>query len=72
MLNIRMYKKLSYLLVFILVSGTLIWEYKVNILVWAIPKISNISVQDNIPTSWSIGPEMPTEDDRPKYYINIS
>ena len=59
MLNIRMYKKLSYLLVFILVSGTLIWEYKVNILVWAIPKISNISVQDNIPTSWSIGPEMP-------------
>ena len=72
MLNIRMYKKLSYLLVFILVSGTLIWEYKVNILVWAIPKISNISVQDNIPTSWSIGPEMPTEDDRPNIILILA
>jgi len=44
MLNIKIYKKLLYLLVLILVSGVLIWEYKVNILVWAIPKISNISI----------------------------
>ena len=39
---------------FFVISGFLIWEYKVNILIWSIPKIASFTmpVQENIPTSF--------------------
>ncbi len=53
-----MVKKLSYFLVILVFSGFLIWEYKVNVLVWALPKIMNFAnpIQENIPTNWTEGP----------------
>ena len=49
-------KLLTFIL--IIISGLLLWEYKVNLIVWGLPKIINIinPVQDNIPTDWSEGP----------------
>ena len=50
--------KLSYFLVILVFSGFLIWEYKVNVLVWALPKVMNFAnpIQENIPTNWTEGP----------------
>jgi len=47
-----MLKKLFYFLPIFLISVFLIWEYKVNILLWSITKIASITmpVQENIPT----------------------
>ena len=66
-----MLKNLFYFLTVFLISGFLIWEYKVNILIWSIPKIANITtpVQENIPTSWSKGPEVASQDDRPNIIL---
>jgi len=53
-----MVKKLSYFSLILIFSGFLIWEYKVNVLVWALPKIMNFAnpIQENIPTNWTEGP----------------
>jgi hypothetical protein len=70
----KMLKKLFYFLPIFLISVFLIWEYKVNILIWSIPKIASITmpVQENIPTSWSKGPEVPSEDDRPNIILILA
>ena len=51
-------RKLFYALLIILVSGLILWEYKVNVIVWMMPKVMNLinPVQENIPTSWAEGP----------------
>ena len=51
-------KKIS-LIAVLLLSGFLLWHYKVNVLLWVLPKIINIvnPIQENIPTSWSTGGE---------------
>ena len=53
-----MRKKLTYFLPVILISGFLIWEYKVNLIIWTLPKVMNLvnPIQENIPTNWSEGP----------------
>ena len=65
-------KKLTVSLMVLIVSGFVAWEYKVNILVWAIPKISNVTVQENIPTTWSEGPDIPIDDNRPNIILILA
>ena len=69
-----MRKKLTYFLPVLLISGFLIWEYKINILIWSIPKIAyfTMPVQENIPTSWSKGPEITSQDDRPNIILILA
>ena len=67
-----MTKKLTITIMVIIISVFLAWEYKVNILVWTIPKISSVTVQENIPTAWSIGPEAPSKDDRPNIILILA
>ena len=69
-----MIKKLSYFLPIFVISGFLIWEYKVNILIWSMPKIASFTmpVQENIPTSWSKGTEIGTQDDRPNIILILA
>ena len=55
-----MTKKLTVTIMVIIISSFLAWQYKVNILIWAIPKISNATVQEIIPTNWSKGPKTPS------------
>ncbi|MDC0528896.1 sulfatase-like hydrolase/transferase [Gammaproteobacteria bacterium] len=65
-------KKLTVSLMVLIVSGFVAWEYKVNILVWAIPKVSNVTVQENIPTTWSEGPDIPIDDNRPNIILILA
>ena len=53
-----MLKKLSYFLSVLLIAGFLIWQYKVNLIIWTLPKIMNLvnPIQENIPTNWTEGP----------------
>ena len=53
-----MIKKLSYSLLVLILSGILIWEYKVNLIIWTLPKIMNFisPIQANIPIDWTEGP----------------
>lgn len=67
-----MTKKLTVTIMVIIISSFLAWQYKVNILIWAIPKISNATVQENIPTNWSKGPETPSKDDRPNIILILA
>ncbi|MDA1341708.1 MAG: sulfatase-like hydrolase/transferase, partial [Proteobacteria bacterium] len=71
-----MLKKLSFLLLVMLFSGILIWEYKVNIIVWTLPKISNFMnpIQENIPTNWSEGPleVLDKKDSRPNIILILA
>ena len=67
-----MTKKLTVSIMVIIISSFLAWQYKVNILIWAIPKISNATVQENIPTNWSKGPETPSKDDRPNIILILA
>ena len=69
-----MSKKIIYIFSALLIVGFLIWEYKVNILIWSIPKVSAIfmPIQDNIPTSWSEGPETATQDERPNIILILA
>ena len=59
-----------------LFSGILIWEYKVNIIVWTLPKISNFMnpIQENIPTNWSEGPleVLDKKDSRPNIILILA
>ena len=52
-------KKISVLDVVIsLIGAFLLWKFKVNIIIWALPTAVNFinPVQDNIPTNWPEGP----------------
>ena len=62
-----MIKKLSYSLLVLILSGFLIWEYKVNLIIWTLPKIMNFisPIQANIPIDWTEGPsEVLNKDDK--------
>ena len=69
-----MIKKLAYFLPILVISGFLIWENKVNILIWSIPKIASFTmpVQENIPTSWPKGPKVASQDDRPNIILILA
>ena len=69
-----MLKKTLYSLIAIVFIGVIAWEYKVNILIWSIPKAAAIflPVQENIPTSWSEGPEAGSEDKRPNIILILA
>ena len=69
-----MLKKSLYSLIAIVFIGVIAWEYKVNILIWSIPKVAAIfmPVQENIPTSWSEGPEAASEDERPNIILILA
>jgi len=56
------------------ILGVTAWEFKINILIWSIPKLAAIfmPVQDNIPTTWTEGPETPTQDDRPNIILILA
>ncbi len=69
-------RKLFYALLIILVSGLLLWEYKVNVIVWMMPKVMNLinPVQENIPTSWAEGPSqnLNIDDTRPNIILILA
>ena len=56
------------------ILGITAWEFKINILIWSIPKLSAIfmPVQDNIPTTWTEGPEIPSQDNRPNIILILA
>ncbi len=56
------------------IFGITAWEFKINILIWSIPKLSAIfmPVQDNIPTTWTEGPEIPIQDNRPNIILILA
>ena len=69
-------KKLSYSLLIIFISGLILWEYKVNVIVWTLPKVMNLinPIQENIPTSWTEGPSqnLNKEDTRPNVILILA
>ena len=69
-----MIKKLSASVIAFIILGFLVWEYKVNILIWSLPKLASITmpVSENIPTSWTKGPEIPSGDDRPNIILVLA
>ena len=71
-----MLKKVSYFFLTVLISGFLLWEFKVNIIIWALPTVANFinPVQDNIPTKWSEGPSerLNQNDSRPNIILILS
>ena len=71
-----MLKKVSYFFLTILISGFLLWEFKVNIIIWALPTVVNFinPVQDNIPTKWPEGPldRLDQNDSRPNIILILA
>ena len=71
-----MLKKVSYFFLTILISGFLFWEFKVNIIIWALPTVVNFinPVQDNIPTKWPEGPleRLDQNDSRPNIILILA
>ena len=71
-----MFKKVSYFFLTILISGFLLWEFKVNIIIWALPTVVNFinPVQDNIPTKWPEGPleRLDQNDSRPNIILILA
>ena len=71
-----MLKKVSYFFLTVLISGFLLWEFKVNIIIWALPTVVNFinPVQDNIPTKWSEGPSerLNQTDSRPNIILILA
>ncbi len=69
-----MLKKTLYSLIAIVFIGIIAWEYKVNILIWSIPKVTSIlmPIQENIPTSWQEGPAVASEDERPNIILILA
>ena len=71
-----MLKKVHYFFLTILISGFLLWEFKVNIIIWALPTVVNFinPVQDNIPTKWSEGPSerLNQNDSRPNIILILA
>ena len=69
-----MFRKTIYTLSALIFIGVVAWEYKVNILVWSLPKMMNFlnPIQENIPTSWSVAPKETTQDDRPNIILILA
>ena len=71
-----MIKKLSYSLLVLILSGILIWEYKVNLIIWTLPKIMNFisPIQANIPIDWTEGPSevLNKDDQRPNIILILA
>ena len=71
-----MLKKVSYFFLTVLISGFLLWEFKVNIIIWALPTVVNFinPVQDNIPTKWPEGPleRLDQNDSRPNIILILA
>ena len=71
-----MLKKIFYISGTLLLIVSIVWEYKVNILIWAIPTLMNIAnpVQENIPTNWSSGPSeiQKRTDERPNIILILA
>ncbi len=71
-----MLKKVSYFFLTILISGFLLWEFKVNIIIWGLPTVINFinPVQDNIPTKWPEGPleRLDQNDSRPNIILILA
>ena len=71
-----MLKKVHYFFLTILISGFLFWEFKVNIIIWALPTVVNFinPVQDNIPTKWPEGPleRLDQNDSRPNIILILA
>ena len=71
-----MIKKLSYSLLALIISAFLIWEYKVNLLIWTLPKIMSFisPIQANIPTNWTEGPSevLNKDDQRPNIILILA
>ena len=71
-----MIKKASYFFLTILIAGFLLWEFKVNIIIWALPTVVNFinPVQDNIPTNWPEGPleRLDQNDSRPNIILILA
>ena len=71
-----MIKKASYFFLTILISGFLLWKFKVNIIIWALPTVVNFinPVQDNIPTNWPEGPleRLDQNDSRPNIILILA
>ena len=71
-----MIKKLSYSLLVLIISAFLIWEYKVNLLIWTLPKIMSLisPIQANIPTNWTEGPSevLNKDDQRPNIILILA
>ena len=71
-----MLKKAHYFFLTILISGFLLWEFKVNIIIWALPTVVNFinPVQDNIPTKWPEGPleRLDQNDSRPNIILILA
>ncbi len=71
-----MIKKASYFFLTILIASFLLWEFKVNIIIWALPTVVNFinPVQDNIPTNWPEGPlvRLDQNDSRPNIILILA
>ena len=71
-----MIKKASYFFLTIFIAGFLLWEFKVNIIIWALPTVVNFinPVQDNIPTNWPEGPleRLDQNDSRPNIILILA
>ena len=71
-----MIKKASYFFLTILIAGFLLWQFKVNIIIWALPTVVNFinPVQDNIPTNWPEGPleRLDQNDSRPNIILILA
>ena len=71
-----MLKKIFYISGTLLLIVSIVWEYKVNILIWTIPTLMNIAnpVQENIPTNWSSGPSeiQKITDERPNIILILA
>ena len=71
-----MLKKIFYISGTLLLIVSIVWEYKVNILIWTIPTLMNIAnpVQENIPTNWSSGPSeiQKRTDERPNIILILA
>ncbi|MBT5683420.1 MAG: hypothetical protein HOI74_00760, partial [Gammaproteobacteria bacterium] len=53
-----MKKTLSIAALALLLTGTLAWQYRLDILVSVVPKIRGMAnpIRDNVPTAWPDGP----------------
>ena len=69
-----MLRKFIYIAGTLLLLGSIVWEFKLNILMWSMPKIGSIiyPIHENIPTSWSEGPELDRQDDRPNIILILA
>ncbi|MBT5791112.1 MAG: sulfatase, partial [Gammaproteobacteria bacterium] len=53
-----MKKTLSIAAITLLLTGTLAWQYRLDILISVVPKIRGMAnpIRDNVPTAWPDGP----------------